>query len=109
MRDYTKIATRKFTAHLVEEGSWGARKLGKHSSTMDLYFRTDDTGFIEWDIPALYTCEEIGLVFELDAAGARTLCDYDGVMSLPVEAVDLLRANGVAVPPEFDDRQGVMQ
>ena len=46
--------------------------------------------------------EEIGLTFEFDAKGVRTLCDYDGVFALPKEAIELLRRNGVIVSKEFE-------
>lgn len=99
---YTKIDSYTFTAELITQASWGGRELGKHESTMDLYFRTDNTGFIEWDIPELEMGEEIGLTFEFDAKGVRTLCDYDGVFALPKEAIELLRRNGVIVSKEFE-------
>lgn len=104
MSDYTLIAEKTFTADLISHGSWGSRDQGTHESTMTLYFRKDDTGFIEWDIPSMETAEDIWLTFEIGVNGSRTLCDYDGIMALPVEAVDLMRANGVIVPDEFDDR-----
>ena len=69
---------------------------------MDLYFNTDNTGFIEWDIPSLDCTENIGLWFEIDKEGKRTLSDYDGVFSLPSEAIALIRKNGVEVGEEFE-------
>ena len=69
---------------------------------MDLHFNTDNTGFIEWDIPSLHYTEEIGLWFEIDKDGKRTLSDYDGVFSLPSEAIALIRKNGVEVGVEFE-------
>lgn len=81
---------------LVSEGSWGARRLGKHASTMTLY--ADGPHYmIEWDIPALETTEHIGLTFE-----HKTLTDYDGVFSLPREAIAFLRKQGFIVPSEFE-------
>lgn len=62
---------------------------------MDLYFENDNTGFIEWDIPSLDRTENIGLWFEIDQDGKRTLSDYDGVFSLPSEAIELLRKHGI--------------
>jgi hypothetical protein len=88
-----------FTARLHLEGSWGARQLGKHESTMTLYMQEDDKrGFIEWDIPALDDVEEIGLWFQ-----DGELVDYDGVASLPREAVELIRRNDYVVGPDFAD------
>lgn len=69
---------------------------------MDLYFENDNTGFIEWDIPSLDRTENIGLWFEIDKDGKRTLSDYDGVFSLPSEAIALIRKNGVEVGVEFE-------
>lgn len=108
MADFTKILSKTFTATLVREHSSTARvdDLGKHEQTMDLYYYTGASslqGFIEWDIPTAEETEQIGLTFEIDAAGTRTLTDYDGVFSLPSEAVALLREAGIVVNNEFDD------
>lgn len=99
-------ATLKGACELVREYSSLPKVdgLGQHEWTMDLYFRDDGDAFIEWDIPSLEETEQIGLWFDFDAAGKRTLRDYDGVMSLPAECVDLLREVGIVVPDEFDDR-----
>jgi hypothetical protein len=107
---YTKIATETFTAQLYVHGSWGARDVGDQDkgeeSTMDLYDTSHPSrGFIEWDIPSLEMFEEIGLSYEW-VDGKRQLCDYDGIMALPVQAVDLMRKAGIVVPDEFDDRVG---
>jgi hypothetical protein len=102
--DFTKVLSKTFTAELITQGSWGHRDLGSHESTMDLYLRTDASGFIEWDVPALETTENIGLTFSIDPKGVRTLLEYDGVMSMPAQAVDVLREAGIVVSNEFDDR-----
>lgn len=78
------------------EGSWGARGVGSHASTMELYERDDGSLFIEWDIPSLGETECIGLTFE-----GRELVDYDGVGSIPLEAVSFLREQGYHVSDEF--------
>lgn len=96
------ILSRTFTAALISEGSWGARDLGTHESTMDLYFRKDNTGYIEWNLPSLDEYECIGLWFDIGADGSRTLSDYDGIFSLPDEAIALLREAGVVVPEEYE-------
>ena len=95
------IASKTFTAELIKEGSWGERELGKHESTMDLYEVEGDAGRlgIEWDIPALDHVEEIGIWVEM-IDGKRTLCDYDGVFSLPAEAIELLESVGIVVPED---------
>lgn len=96
MSDAEKIATLTFESPLTMEGSWGSRMLAdKAQSTMDLYFNKDDTGFIEWCCDELDLVEHIGLSFEFDRLGKRTLTDYDGVMTLPDQAMDLLEQHGV--------------
>jgi hypothetical protein len=69
---------------------------------MTLNYNKDHTGYIEWDIPGLDAYEEIGLWFDIGVDGKRTLSDYDGIMSLPMEAVELMRENGIIVPEEFE-------
>lgn len=91
-----------FEAELYLHGSWGAQDQGPHSCEMRLYLKSDNTGWIEWENPI--QDEQIGLTFDVSPQGLRTLSDYDGVMALPVQACDLLRAAGVHVPFEFDDR-----
>ncbi|MBT2325518.1 hypothetical protein J7E62_24600 [Variovorax paradoxus] len=94
-----KIATKDFTAELILEGSWGERRLGKHPSSMELW-QGEEAGyaFIEWDIPALDRTEEIGIWFDRDT---KELTDYDGIFSLPVEAIALLEENGIKVGEDF--------
>lgn len=104
MEQHSKpIATAVFTTGLISQGSWGASALGVHESTMEL-FDTDDAAYsvIEWDIPALEDTEYIGLWFET-RDGARALIDYDGVGSLPREAVLLLERVGIVVSDEFKE------
>jgi hypothetical protein len=98
------IASKTFTTELVLEGSWGVSDQGKHESTMDLHEVEGEAGrgFIDWDIPALERTEEIGLWYEM-VDGKRTLRDYDGVFSLPEQAIELLRTCGIVVPEEFED------
>jgi hypothetical protein len=93
-----KIAEIKIKpTELVREGSWGSRRIGKYASTMTLY--ADGPHYlIEWDIPKLEMTEHIGLTFE-----HKTLVDYDGVFSLPREAVAFLRKQGFTIPKEFED------
>jgi hypothetical protein len=82
---------------MITEGSWGSRSVGTHASTMTLY--ADGPHYmIEWDIPRLETTEHIGLTFE-----HKTLIDYDGVFSLPRQAITLLRNAGFTVPAEFEE------
>jgi len=90
-----KIAEKTFVSELILETSLNScpSPLGKHTSTMTLYGFTDDPDyyFIEWDIPTLEECENIGIWCE---DGTKTLRDYDGVFELPVEAIELLKENG---------------
>jgi hypothetical protein len=71
---------------------------------MELFLDTEDdarlslAAIIEWDIPGLECTETIGLWFAVD----NTLIDYDGVSSLPIEAIEFLRAQGYIVPKEFE-------
>lgn len=96
------IDTKVFKSELFLEGSWGSRDIGEFESTMELYFNKDNTGFIEWDIPDADLFECIGLWFEFDKVGSRTLTDYDGVMSLNAHAIELLHKNNVFVSEEFE-------
>ena len=104
MADYTKVAEKTFTADLIQQGSWGATSLGTHRSTMTLYQCEPKRFFIEWVIPAIDDVENIGIWLEdhPDEPGKLQLSDYDGVHSLPKEAVLLLREHGIHVPKEFE-------
>jgi len=96
------IWKQSFEAHMVLEGSWGSRKLGKYSSTMELHLNSDTgKGFIEWDIPEIETTEHIGLWFSRNNYGGLILSDYDGVFSLPTQAISMLEEAGVFVDEEF--------
>ena len=96
------IATKEIKAELYYEGSWGTRDAGEHTSSMELFFNKDDTGSIEWDLPSLDDFYHIGLWFDFDRNGKRSLREYDGVMSISSHAIDLLRENGVEVSSEFE-------
>ena len=95
------IGIMKFTEPLIMEGSWGERDIGTHESTMELFFNDEATGFIEWDIED-GGFEHIGLWFNIDRNGKRSLAEYDGVMSLNDHAIALLRKNGVQVGKDFE-------
>lgn len=92
---------------MVLERSSGATDVGTHASTMELFLNTPSqdgqslTAAIEWDIPTLERTEHIGLWFER-SRGRWVLCDYDGVFSLPAEAVKFLRSGKYIVPREFE-------
>ena len=57
---------------------------------MSLYV-DECSGYIEWEFKSKkdYGCEEIGLRFE-----GKKVTDYDGVFSLPVQAIQLLEEKG---------------
>jgi hypothetical protein len=90
-----KIAEKEFVCELISETSMSSvpTKLGRHKSTMTLYGFDDDPDyyFIEWDIPTLNEVENIGIWCE---EGTKELRDYDGVMCLSQEAIELLKENG---------------
>jgi len=97
------IKIKNFLADVWEEGSWGARHLGRADQEMRLYEGVDaGHGFIEWEIPSMDRGEEIGLTYEM-RGDKRALTDYDGVMDLPSEAVELLESAGIIVDQEFKD------
>ena len=98
----TLIESITHTTPINLEYSSGSISQGKHGWTMDLHFENDNTGFIEWDIPSLDRTENIGLWFDIDRDGKRSLSDYDGVFVLPIEAIELMRKNGVEVDVYFE-------
>jgi hypothetical protein len=98
------IAERTFTAHITSETSFGGTNLGEHESTMLFYLGRDATGYIEWDIPGTGDFVSIGLWFEVVPSETEfklVLADYDGVFSLPTQALDLLTDNGILVGDDF--------
>jgi hypothetical protein len=94
-RQMNQIDQMTFTCELVSETSMSplATSLGKRESTMTLYSfeNNPDYYFIEWDIPSLDMCENIGIWCE---DGSKVLCDYDGVFSLSEFAIEFLQKNG---------------
>lgn len=92
-----------FTSRINREFSGTAAQvnLGEMESTMSLYGTPDRYRFaIEWDIPDIEETHEIGLWCE-HSEGGRVLYDYDGVFSLPKQAITLLMRNGITVPKDF--------
>lgn len=104
----------EFTAEIFKERSITPipEIMGKAKCTMELYLNSEDKilpkngeGFIEWIIDYIdETGEEtgeddyavIGFYFE-----NKTLTEYDGVFSLPKQAIELLRKAKIKVPREF--------
>ena len=93
-----KIAEKTFRSPINKENSFTQWNVAEDTeSTMTLYYYRDTTGYIEWDIPEIEETYEIGLTFEFDKQGKRTLTDYDGVFAIPQQALDLLQEQGVDV------------
>lgn len=96
-------ATRiEFDSPINEEGSWGGRRLAdKAHSTMEFVDGGAGRGNIEWIIQfpdGDERVEQIGIWYK-----SRRLEDYDGVMSFPEQAANVLRKAGISVPAEFHD------
>lgn len=97
-RIHERIATE--THELALEGSWGSRNLGSYENKMEYFPETKDSyPHIIWqywpegeaeDETEEMGEEQIGLTIR-----GGVLLDYDGVMSIPDLALDLLEANGV--------------
>jgi hypothetical protein len=96
----------EFTTNVVREYSFTPvpEQLGLLKSTMELF--TDDEpkadngyGSIEWivfDGEDEIEVEHIGLWWS-----GKKLTDYDGVFSLPMEAIKLIRSYGITVSKDF--------
>jgi hypothetical protein len=94
----TSIGKLEFRSPINKENSFTQWNLSEDAaSVMELFFNKDDTGFINWECEELELFEEIGLTFEFDTNGKRTLTDYDGIFELPEQAMDLLEKHGVDV------------
>lgn len=102
-----KIDSLEYTSQHHLEGSWGSSPLGECHAVMDFYVNGElehaDHGMIEWVISSSNDGEDeivehIGLWF-----AAMELTDYDGVMSFPEEAIDLLERNGFTVGEDYRD------
>ena len=103
----------EFTTGIVREHSYTPKldDLGKAQCSMELFtfdgsVPSSGNGHIEWyleymDRNGVLTggedIQEIGVWFK-----DKTLCDYDGLFSLPKEAVKLLRQVGIIVPKDFE-------
>lgn len=89
------IKTKRFTSLITRETSFRTDVIGEGQSEMTLTVEGEQ-GCIEWDIPNLGEFAEIGLTFE-----GRELVDYDGVFSLPVQAIELIEEAGFTVGDDF--------
>ena len=100
-----QLATTSFRSRIVREFSSSPRpvELGEHDTTMTLSgaYDTGKTGnkyyATEWNIDSAEETVEYGIWTE-----NNVLVDYDGGFSLPMQAIQLLRDNGVIVPVEFE-------
>ena len=91
------LGAKTFTSNINKETSYGSNSMGVQSSTMELHSTDDPTYcFIEWDLPDLEETVTIGIWLE-----EKALSEYDGVFSLPIQAVELLREFGITVGEEF--------
>lgn len=80
--------SRQFQVAPRYEGSWGSTPASEGLVEMTLsltIIEDEDRGYAELFIPAIDEYAEIGLVFE---GGA--LVDYDGVMTIPDQLLDML-------------------
>lgn len=98
------ISKFEFKANLVLERSITpvVEDLGEHDCSMELLMDEDsNSGIIEWvyeDSRGVEDATCIGVWFK-----GKTLTDYDGLMSLPKQAVQLLRKAGYTVPKDFEN------
>lgn len=96
-----QLASTTFTSRIVREFSSSPRpvELGTHATSMTLFAAEDKSGYfaIEWDIPGAEETVGYGIWTE-----NNVLVDYDGGFSLPMQAIELLRNNGITVPVEFE-------
>lgn len=95
---------KEFKSKLYWHGSWGAEPIeGVQENEMILYVDTDKpySAFIDWDIPTLGTGESIGLSFGRNEVGNLELTGYDGVMSIPDEAIELVKEAGYMISKDL--------
>lgn len=108
------VKTIKFESGITRESSHTPtlEDLGRACCSMELFtgdgtMPKDGTGSIEWYVEYLDAdgapngdddVEHIGVWFE-----NKILTDYDGVFSLPKQAIQLLREVGIIVPSDFED------
>lgn len=92
------LATKEFTAKLHLEGSWGGRKLGEHVCKFEVFKHSDN----HLEIECIYGPEgEIGVEhIGITVDNNKTVTDYDGVFSVPNEAVEMLESLGYTCPDD---------
>lgn len=88
------IAIKKLNTEIVREYSSGpVIPLGNFDSSMELFQITDTEYIIEWDVPELEETVHIDIWIE-KVKNKKIVTDYDGIMTLPEEAIALLEENG---------------
>ena len=98
----------EFEAHLVREYSIvpNVDDLGFQKQTMELFTETSDlsegVGQIEWIVGVGTEDEDLAAYIGVYWDETNELIDYDGVFSLPIEAVQLLRKCGIKVSKDFE-------
>lgn len=85
------IKTITFEAECYLEGSWGNRPLGKLKCSMELFDAGKGNAMIEFI--AGDKVEHIGITYN----ETKRILDYDGVFSIPIQAIDLLVSEGYNV------------
>lgn len=85
MKSIKKIS---FEAKCHLEGSWGSRSIGMQPCTMELFDDGNGDALIEF--VAGDNVEHIGIVYNKH----KRIIDYDGVHSIPGQAIDLLEEEG---------------
>jgi hypothetical protein len=91
-----QIKIKTFESEIFKEysASPNLEPLGKAKCTMELFMSIDESkGRIEWEVEyenGDYDYEEIGLWFDEH----KCLTDYDGVFSMPKQAIELLEECG---------------
>ena len=87
MKSLKKI---EFDAECYLEGSWGSRSLGRRNCSLEI-FSFDKKDYIQIEFCAGEDVEHIGIWYN---ENTREILDYDGVFSVPQEAVDMLKGMG---------------
>jgi hypothetical protein len=89
MSEYKLIAKKVIDTEIVRENSYSRTSLGSHTSTMELWKNEEGEIYIEWDVPSLDETQYYGFTLE-----GKTVLEFDGAISIPQEAIQLLEENG---------------
>jgi len=88
----------EFETECYMEGSWGTRELGRLKCSMELFdsgkrfdpYSRTSRGEAQIEFIAGDHVEHIGLIYDDN----KRITDYDGVFSVPDEAIRMLKDNG---------------